>query len=123
MHAITPPSQDQGVHVTKLEEDRAAHLAELDRLRESLQEVPETSIEEGDPTVFERENTLIRIREVEEHLAEINRALDAARRGGYGICEHCGRPIEAERLAILPETRVCVQCKTLLEKPPPHQGW
>ncbi len=121
------PLSDKGkpgtINVDKLEQDRVAHIAELGRLRESLREIPETSIEEGDPTAFERENALALIHQVEDHIAEIDRALQAARRGSYGICEHCGQPIDAERLRILPETRVCVKCKVLQEKHAHHRAW
>ncbi|HEX9074251.1 MAG TPA: TraR/DksA C4-type zinc finger protein, partial [Anaerolineae bacterium] len=95
----------------------------LERLREILREIPETSAEEGDPTVFEREKTLVLIGQVEDHIAEIDHALEAARVGGYGICERCGQPIEAERLKILPETRVCVKCKTQMEGRAHHRAW
>lgn len=110
------------INVEKLKQDRAAHVAELGRLRESLREIPETSIEEGDPTAFDRENALALIRQVEDHITEIDRALQAARRGSYGTCEVCGHPIEAERLRILPETRVCVKCKTLQERHSPRRA-
>ena len=113
----------KNINLANLESDRANHLLELERLREILRELPEPTAEEGDPTIYERERTLVLIRRVEDHIAEIDRTLAAARRGGYGICERCGQPIEAERLKILPETRVCVRCKLQLEKTGHHRGW
>ncbi len=120
-----PPGEVQAKEVTlaNLESDRAAHVIELERLREVLRELPETTTDEGDPTVFERENTLVWIRQVEDHIAEIDRALEAARRGQYGTCESCGHPIEPERLKILPETRLCVKCKAQLERPAHPRAW
>ncbi|MFL7792285.1 MAG: TraR/DksA C4-type zinc finger protein [Anaerolineae bacterium] len=31
-------------------------------------------------------------------------------KGTYGICERCGKPIHPDRLAVLPETRLCIEC-------------
>ena len=108
---------------SKLEADRAAHLSELERLRATLLDLPETTTEEGDPTIAERAQTLAMIEQIENHIAEIDHALAAMIRGGYGICEQCGQPIDAERLRILPETHLCVKCKSQLEKKTRHRGW
>ena len=47
-----------------------------------------------------------RLEDVEHALAKID-----ANDGTYGICEDCGKPIEAEILKIDPESRLCKQCK------------
>jgi hypothetical protein len=36
-------------------------------------------------------------------------------------CELCGLPIPAERVAAVPETELCVQCKTRLERKITHR--
>lgn len=113
----------KNANVANLEIDRAAHVLELGRLHEILREIPGTTTDEGDPTVFEREKTVMLIHQVEDHIAEIDHALEAAHHGGYGICERCGQPIDAERLKILPETRVCVKCKSLQEGRAHHRAW
>lgn len=41
-------------------------------------------------------------------LAEIDAALQRIEDGTYGICEVCGKPIGAERLAAIPWTRFCI---------------
>jgi RNA polymerase-binding protein DksA len=43
-----------------------------------------------------------------ETLAEIDAALQRIEDGTYGICEVCGKPIGAERLAAIPWTRLCI---------------
>ncbi len=103
-----------------LERDRQAHLRELDELRAALMEKPETDIEEADAIVPEQSTDMGLIQQIEEHLAEIDRAIKAVRAGTYGICERCGQRIDPERLWILPETRLCVQCKSELEKAGHH---
>ncbi len=99
----------------KLSNDRAAIERELKRLRESLQELPEVSIEEADPALIEREKNLALVQQLERRLEEIELAKRAAKKGKYGICERCGRVIDPERLEIFPETRYCVTCKNELE--------
>jgi RNA polymerase-binding transcription factor DksA len=44
----------------------------------------------------------------QQTLAEINAALRRIDEGTYGICEVCGKPIGAERLAAIPWTRLCI---------------
>jgi RNA polymerase-binding transcription factor DksA len=54
--------------------------------------------------------------------ARINRlaaALRAIADGTYGTCERCGRPIEAARLAALPEAATCKRCQEELERTAP----
>jgi RNA polymerase-binding transcription factor DksA len=40
----------------------------------------------------------------------LERALDAARRPGFGDCARCGNPIEIGRLRLAPDTRLCTRC-------------
>ncbi|MBI5033855.1 MAG: TraR/DksA C4-type zinc finger protein [Chloroflexi bacterium] len=120
-----PAKHDVNAQVTraKLEAERAAHVQELEKLRATLLELPEMSAEEGDPAVAERAQTLGMIEQIENQITEVERTLATLRRGGYGICEQCGKPIDAERLQILPETRLCVKCKSQLEKKTHHRTW
>jgi len=38
-------------------------------------------------------------------------ALEQIAAGSYGRCEDCSRPIEADRLRVLPEATRCVDCE------------
>jgi RNA polymerase-binding protein DksA len=100
----------------KLDQERGQTQAELDRLREYLKTTPEPSSDEADLNVYEREKNLALVRRMEQKLEEIENALRAAKKGAYGICEHCGKPIDPARLAALPETTLCVKCKNEIEK-------
>ncbi|MGO2112809.1 MAG: TraR/DksA family transcriptional regulator [Pseudoclavibacter sp.] len=42
--------------------------------------------------------------------AEILAAIDRLKRGAFGVCERCGRPIAAARLRVRPVARTCVDC-------------
>ena len=50
------------------------------------------------------------LRQAEADLEGLDRALDRVGSGDYGVCESCGRPIGAERLASQPTTLRCVAC-------------
>lgn len=49
-------------------------------------------------------------------LVEIDEALERIEDKTYGICEECGKRITANRLKIMPFARLCVPCKSELEK-------
>lgn len=44
-------------------------------------------------------------------LLQINRAIQAIRKGHYGICEVCENPIPIARLQALPFTAMCIDCQ------------
>ncbi len=100
----------------KLEQERAQTQIELERLREYLKTEPDPTGDAADLDAYEREKNLALVRRMEQKLEEIDYALRAAKKGTYGICERCGKPIDPARLAALPETTLCVKCKNVLEK-------
>lgn len=52
-----------------------------------------------------------------EHLlAQVERALEKIDQGTYGICDRCGRPIEADRLRAVPYAALCLDDKKRLEQ-------
>ena len=100
----------------KLEQEREQTKIELESLREYLKTEPDPTGDEADLDAYEREKNLALVRRMEQKLEEINYALRAAKKGTYGICERCGKPIDPARLAVLPETTLCVKCKNEMEK-------
>jgi len=48
---------------------------------------------------------------LELKLADVNKALKKIEDGTYGICENCRQPIDAKRLEIMPEARLCLKCQ------------
>jgi DnaK suppressor protein len=57
---------------------------------------------------FEREKDLSILEQVEAQLRDVERAMARLDDGTYGICEACGRPIDAARLEARPATRFCL---------------
>jgi DnaK suppressor protein len=48
---------------------------------------------------------------LEKKLGDINLALEKIKKGQYGICEKCKKPISLARLRAYPEARTCQKCK------------
>ncbi|MBI4159580.1 hypothetical protein HY504_00235 [Candidatus Wolfebacteria bacterium] len=56
-------------------------------------------------------NKLSVARVVKDRLLEIEHALQKFEKGSYGRCEKCGRGIAMGLLDIVPESRLCQDCK------------
>lgn len=102
--------------IQQLEEERGSTLAEIERLQTSLEYEVDTSEDEGDPDIFEREKTMALIQALEHKLESIEHALQSVSKGTYGICEICGERIDPARLRAVPHTTLCIKCKSNLEK-------
>ncbi len=100
----------------RLEQELEQTRINLKRVRESLRTEVEADPEETAPDIYEREKALALLAALERKAESIERALQAIERGSYGLCERCGEQIEPARLRILPETTICVKCKTALER-------
>lgn len=48
---------------------------------------------------------------LEKTLRDVNQALDRVKKGTYGICKYCKKPIEEKRLEARPTSSACVECK------------
>lgn len=104
---------------SRLEADREQALARLAGLTEDYTGVVTASVDtnaddehdpEGATIAFERSQIGALVRQVEEHLAEIDAALARLGAGTYGTCERCGDPIAEGRLEARPAARTCIRC-------------
>ncbi len=65
---------------------------------------------EGATIAFERQHVAALVSQAREDLAQIDAAMRRLAQGRYGICDRCGRPIAAARLAARPVTTTCITC-------------
>lgn len=65
---------------------------------------------EGATVAFERQHVAALLTQARAHLDAIDAALRKADSGVYEICDICGGPIGAERLAARPAALTCVRC-------------
>lgn len=59
-------------------------------------------------STFDRDRDVLRVED--ELVYEVSEALGRIAAGTYGICESCERPIEKERLELVPQARLCAAC-------------
>lgn len=104
------------LQVEKLKGERDQALLELERLREVLKTEVDPDADEGDPDLVEREKVMALVQGLERKLKSIEYALRQAQEGTYGICERCGEAIDPARLEAVPETTLCVKCKSIVER-------
>jgi DnaK suppressor protein len=100
----------------RLEEEREKLLEDIEALQERLYTEVDVDEEEGDPELHERDKAVTLLRAMQRRLDSIDAALDAIRRGTYGICERCGKPIDPARLEAFPEARLCLKCQEEVER-------
>ena len=99
--------------------ERAAVLRQLAALEREFGSVVESAgaaggDDEHDPegatVAFERQHLAALVGQAREHLAQIEAATRRLAEGRYGVCERCGQPIAAARLAARPTARTCITC-------------
>ena len=102
----------------RLESERKHLLEELEQLQAGAN--PQEERREGSPfgkreeeatESFELEKRLAVEKQIRDHLADIEHALDKFEKGTYGLCDTCGQPIAPGRLEALPQASLCVNCK------------
>jgi len=68
-------------------------------------------LEEAADEVEEYLNLLPVEANLELRLQSINSALEKIKKGRYGKCEKCKKPISLDRLRVYPEARLCLKCR------------
>jgi DnaK suppressor protein len=82
----------------------------IDRLEKAVRVEPDFGLGEGDPAVTSREVNRALLKRLNDRVETLQHAISGIGKGAYGTCLECGGPIHPDRLAVLPDTRVCVRC-------------
>ena len=82
----------------------------INTLEKNLEEKPDYGLGQGDPAVTQRELDRTLLQQLEARAADIESTLSQAIENMYGVCEQCGELIHSDRLAVLPNTKTCIQC-------------
>ncbi|MGC9671247.1 TraR/DksA family transcriptional regulator [Planosporangium sp. 12N6] len=113
------PPHDRHELRSALAAARASTTDEIGALTRDLQDIIDASTSvatddehdpEGATIAFERAQVAALLGRARERLADLDRAVEQLDAGTYGVCEHCGQPIAAERLAARPAARTCITC-------------
>lgn len=102
--------------IEQLKTQREKMLNKLADLQQELSIQVDDDTEEQVSDLIERELVLSRIQDLEDQLQAIEYALQRVAQGTYGVCENCGQTIDPARLEIMPETSLCIRCKTTGEQ-------
>jgi RNA polymerase-binding transcription factor DksA len=96
------------IETLKVELDRTKE--QIARLEKELQDKPDYGLGEGDPAIVRWEMNQAMLEQSRERAMNLEEALARLEKGTYGLCEKCGQPIHPDRLAVLPDARVCIKC-------------
>jgi DnaK suppressor protein len=94
-----------------IEEIAANMKVESDVLKSEIGDTFDLAVDERD-----REMTLLLCDRDQEKLIAIEEVLKKIKDGTYGICEECGKEINKARLKAMPFAKLCVSCKSRIEK-------
>ncbi len=86
-----------------LEQQRDFRLEQLAQLRRREDAHPARGVD--------REITESLIAGARSALRDVLEALERMAGGRYGACVECGRPVESDRLEVLPQTARCLACE------------
>lgn len=104
----------------KLRAEREALMRQVGELeaRQSGDDETEGYDDEGEPetATYERERDLSLLENARTLLDQVDRALRKVAEGTYGVCESCGKKIEAARVKALPHASLCISCKRQEER-------
>lgn len=71
----------------------------------------ENSLEEDVDEQLGHFDAEVKVNFVTKQIVQFRKALTMIKIGKYGVCEKCGKMIDTDRLAIRPETTVCIDCQ------------
>jgi RNA polymerase-binding transcription factor DksA len=93
-----------------IQEELARTREHIARLEKALQEKPDYGLGEGDPAIVNWELNQALLQQNRERAANLEQAISRLKEGTYGVCRECGSPIHPDRVAILPDARLCIRC-------------
>ena len=84
--------------------------SQIAALEEALHEKPDYGMGKGNPSTTRWELGQALLGELRRRAEALERQLLRVSEGTYRIFERCGNLIDPGRLAVLPDTNVCVEC-------------
>jgi len=93
-----------------LQQDLDSLTDQIEALEQALEVKPNYGMGQGDPAVTQWELDLAILKQLKTKRENLQDALGRLATDAYGLCEHCGKRINPERLAVLPDATVCMEC-------------
>jgi DnaK suppressor protein len=95
---------------TTLEHELDEIRMQIAELQEAFKERPDYGLGRGNPAATRREIDRALLQRLRKRAESLEQAMLRLNEGSYGICTQCGKPIHPERVAVLPDTQVCIDC-------------
>jgi len=83
---------------------------QIETLEEGLEEKPDYGMGKGDPSITRWELDQAMLSDLKRRAHNLEQQLSRISQGTYGLCERCGAPINPDRLAVLPDATLCIEC-------------
>ena len=100
----------------KMMEDLLADASDVDV--NELSSLDTNHLVDSATNMINREEISGKLESIKVMLLDIEHALAKLEKNKekFGLCELCNKPIEEQRLAVIPWSRYCIACKTKLDK-------
>jgi DnaK suppressor protein len=98
------------VSAKSLEQELAEVESQVTVIKEKLAAKPDYTRGVGDPRITSWELDRVLLEQLESRVESLKQAIQRMDEGTYGICESCGKQIHPDRLAVLPDTKLCIDC-------------
>ncbi|MDD4477081.1 MAG: TraR/DksA C4-type zinc finger protein [Patescibacteria group bacterium] len=72
--------------------------------------------DENASEVADYETNLALEKNLEKNLRDVVNSLQRIKKGTYGICKYCKKPIEEKRLLARPTSNACMECKKAIKQ-------
>jgi RNA polymerase-binding transcription factor DksA len=96
--------------IRRLQNELEKTREQIAKLEASLQEKPNYGLGQGDPAIVRWQLDQAILEQSKERAVSLEQAITKLQQGTYGTCEQCDQPIHPDRLAVLPETKLCIDC-------------
>jgi RNA polymerase-binding transcription factor DksA len=97
-------------HRTRLQRELEEVQRQITALEVATETKPDYGLGEGDPAITRWEMDTVLLAQLREKAETLKTAMSGTDQDKYGICEQCGNQIHPDRLAVLPDTRLCINC-------------
>ena len=84
--------------------------SQIAMIEAGLEEKPDYGMGKGDPSITRWELDQAMLSDLKRRASSLEKQLSRISQGTYGTCERCGAPINADRLTVLPDATLCIEC-------------
>jgi DnaK suppressor protein len=96
--------------INALQHELRGLQGQIAALEAATAEQPDYGLGKGDPAITRWELDQAMLERLKKRAASLERSIEQIDRGTYGTCKQCGKPIDPDRLAVLPGAEFCIRC-------------